>query len=200
MHALVAGVSSGESSLDAMRAAIESAGALAPLVYIAAVTVEVLVAPIPGLLLYLPGGALFGGFWGGTLALVGNVIGASLATWLAAIVGSRIFRVGDWPRLHNYGERIRERGLLVVILLRLNPLTSSDLVSYAAGLVGVPVWRVALGTAIGMAPLCYAQSYASEWIFRWLPGSGAIILILGASYFAVVLFVVLRTALAPRPR
>ena len=33
----------------------------------------------------------------------------------------------------------RERGVLVVLLLRINPLTSSDLVSYAAGLAGVTV-------------------------------------------------------------
>ena len=71
-------------------------------------------------------------------------------------------------------ERIRRRGLLVVMLLRLNPLTSSDLVSYAAGLVGVPVWRVALGTLVGMAPLCYAQAHASEWLFRLLPGAGIV--------------------------
>lgn len=184
-------------SIESVRAALEATGAFAPLVYVAAVVIEVMVAPIPGLLLYLPGGALFGGFWGGSLALVGNVIGASLATWLARTAGERVSRTLDTPRLRAYGERIRARGVLVVVLLRINPLTSSDLVSYAAGLAGIAVWRVALGTMLGMAPLCYAQSYASDWIFEWLPGSGAIVLMLGVAYAAVVLVVVLRAARRP---
>lgn len=182
----------GDRSIDGLRDALVSAGAWAPVAYVAAVTIEVMVAPIPGLLLYLPGGALFGGLFGGTLALIGNVIGASLAAWLAGAAGGRLLRIDDWPRLRRYSDRLGERGLLLVFLLRLNPLTSSDLVSYAAGLAGVPVWRVALGTALGMAPLCYAQSYASEWLFRWLPGSTLIILALALAYLAAVLYFLLR--------
>lgn len=194
MSALVSAALRGDASIDGLRRAIEAAGVWAPVVYVAAVVVEVMVAPIPGLLLYLPGGALFGGFWGGTLALVGNVIGAALATWLAGTVGERLLTDTDWPRLRQYGERIQARGLLIVILLRINPLTSSDLVSYAAGLVGVPVWRVALGTAIGMAPLCYAQAYASEWVFRWVPASGLVIALLALGYCVVVFAIMFRSA------
>jgi uncharacterized membrane protein YdjX (TVP38/TMEM64 family) len=161
-----------------------------------AVVVEVMVAPIPGAILYAPGGAIFGGFLGGTLSLIGNVIGASLATWLAARLGSRVIGSGDWPRLQTIAARVRERGVLVVLLLRVNPLTSSDLVSYAAGLAGVPVWRVAVGTAIGMAPLCYAQSYASEWLFRVLPGSGLILLGLAVAYVTVVGWLLFRDTLS----
>lgn len=184
--------------MDRLRALIESAGAFGPLIYVAAVTVEVVVAPIPGTLLYAPGGALFGGFLGGTLSLIGNVLGASLATWIGATFGARALQDGDWPRLQGYAQRIRHRGLLLVALLRVNPLTSSDLVSYAAGVAGVPIWRVAAGTAIGMAPLCYAQSYAAKWLFDVLPGSGLIVIGMGVAYFAVVVFVLVRGGLARR--
>jgi uncharacterized membrane protein YdjX (TVP38/TMEM64 family) len=193
---LVASALDGGASIEQVRAALASAGVFAPVVYVAAVVIEVMVAPIPGLLLYLPGGALFGGFWGGTLALAGNVIGASLATWLARAAGERVARRIDMSRMRAHGERIRARGVLVVALLRVNPLTSSDIVSYAAGLAGVAVWRVALGTTLGMAPLCYAQSYAAEWIFQWLPGSGVVVLLLGVAYLAVVIGVVMRAAAA----
>lgn len=186
----------GEQTIEQLRQLILGTGAWAPVVYVLAVVVEVMVAPIPGALLYAPGGAIFGGFVGGTLSLIGNVTGAALATWLAATIGSRAIGAGDWPRLHRIAARVRERGVLVVLLLRLNPLTSSDLVSYAAGLAGVPVWRVALGTAIGMAPLCYAQSYASEWLFRVLPGSGLILLVLAGAYVAVVAWLLFRGTLS----
>jgi uncharacterized membrane protein YdjX (TVP38/TMEM64 family) len=176
------------SPIEALRDALSGAGALAPLVYVLAVVVEVLVAPLPGLLLYAPGGALFGGWWGGTLSLVGNVIGAALASWIGATVGRRWDPATRAPGLAVLADRVRSRGVLVVALLRVNPLTSSDLVSYAAGMVGVPVWRVALGTLVGMAPLAYAQSFASEWIFTWVPRPGLVVTALGVAYLFVVLW------------
>jgi hypothetical protein len=49
-------------------------GAGAPIAYLLFVTVEVVVAPIPGLLLYAPGGLIFGAIPGGLLALAGNTL------------------------------------------------------------------------------------------------------------------------------
>jgi len=186
----------GDTAIEQFRAFVLSAGAFAPLVYVAAVTVEVMVAPIPGALLYAPGGAIFGGLLGGTLSLVGNVIGAALAAWLAGTFGARWLVAGDRPHLDRLASRVRQRGVLVVLLLRINPLTSSDLVSYAAGLAGVAVWRVALGTAIGMAPLCYVQAYASEWLFRVLPASGLVLIALALAYVAVVFYLLFRGTLS----
>ena len=57
-----------ETWLEQLRTMVASWGRLAPVIYTLAVVVEVIVAPIPGALLYAPGGAIFGGFWGGTLA------------------------------------------------------------------------------------------------------------------------------------
>jgi uncharacterized membrane protein YdjX (TVP38/TMEM64 family) len=173
-------------SLDALRAALDRWGSLAPAVYVAAVVIEVLVAPIPGTLLYAPAGALFGGFVGGTLSLIGNTLGAAIACGVGSAVGeAAVARRSEGSRLATYREAIRARGMWVVLLLRVNPLTSSDLVSYMAGAVGVPIWRVTLGTFIGMAPLCYAQAYLAQEIFRVLPGAiyvlaGAAVIYVGA--------------------
>src|SRR4029453_16713650 len=75
------------AAMNALRTYVLGWGALAPLVYIGAVIVEVLVAPFPGTLLYAPAGALFGGFLGGTYSLAGNVIGAGLAAWIGRALG-----------------------------------------------------------------------------------------------------------------
>jgi uncharacterized membrane protein YdjX (TVP38/TMEM64 family) len=192
VFAVIAAARQDGDSLDLVRDAIARAGPFGPAAYVAAVVLEVLVAPIPGTLLYAPGGAIFGGGWGGTLSLAGNVIGAATATWLASAFGHRLVRSTERQRASGLAEKLRRHGLFVIVLLRVNPLTSSDLVSYAAGLVGIPVWRVAVGTLIGMAPLCYAQSYASEWIFRVMPSSGVVVLALGAAYLVVVLWIVAR--------
>jgi uncharacterized membrane protein YdjX (TVP38/TMEM64 family) len=166
-------------------------GPLAPVVYVLAVTLEVVVAPIPGTLLYAPGGAVFGGFMGGTLSLAGNVIGATIACLVARTFGERISARMDASSIGPLMERLRAKSLWLVVLLRANPLTSSDMVSYAAGLARVPVWHVTVGT-LGMAPLCYAQSYLAEQIFRWIPASGWIVALMGAAYLAVVLLIMFR--------
>lgn len=196
--ALLDAADDGGSTRGTIREFVLAAGPLAPVVYVAAVTVEVLIAPIPGLLLYAPGGAIFGGLLGGTLGLIGNVVGAALAAWLAGTAGPRVIGSGGSGRLAPLVARVRERGILVVMLLRINPLTSSDLVSYAAGLAGVPVWRVAAGTAIGMAPLCYVQAYAADWLFDVLPGSGVIIAALALAYVVVVSWLLFRGTFSER--
>ena len=65
--------------------------------------------------------------------------------------------VSRTPNTAEVSDLIEDRGLWVVLVLRINPFTSSDLVSYAAGLTRIPAWKVMAGTLLGMAPLCFVQ-------------------------------------------
>ncbi len=197
MHVLLS-ATTGASTIDALREYVRGWGALAPVVYVAAVTVEVLVAPIPGLLLYAPAGAIFGGFVGGTLSLVGNVLGAAIACFLARTFGEPwLARHVHSPRFAAIRERLSRRGAWVVFILRVNPLTSSDLVSYAAGLAGVGPGRVALGTLLGMAPLCYLQAYLAQTIFELLPLP--VIILIACAATAIIVWVMLFRTKNPEP-
>jgi uncharacterized membrane protein YdjX (TVP38/TMEM64 family) len=89
------------------------------------------------------------------------------------------------------------RGGWLVFLVRVFALTSSDVVSFAAGLAGLPALKVAAGSLAGMAPLCYAQAYLAERLFTMLPGSLWIVAGLGAAYVVVVIWVVLRAGRRP---
>jgi uncharacterized membrane protein YdjX (TVP38/TMEM64 family) len=176
----------GVTVIEALRRYVLSWGMLAPVVYIAVVIVEVLVAPIPGTLLYAPAGAIWGGFVGGTLSLTGNVLGATIACWLAGAFGQRwVERHHPTGRIADLRARLRHHGAWLVFLLRVNPLTSADLVSYAAGLAGVPPRQVALGTFCGMLPHCYVQAYLAQALFDFLP-AGPLFLVIGLVVVAVV--------------
>jgi uncharacterized membrane protein YdjX (TVP38/TMEM64 family) len=145
-------------------------GSAAPIAYALIVTVEVVLAPIPGTLLYLPGGVIFGGFVGGSMSLAGNVLGAGVASYLMRTLGGPYVEpyLGRGA-LKKYEAVIEKQGLWIVFLLRVNPFTSSDLVSYAAGLTRLPVWKVMAGTLLGMAPLCYVQAYFAQKLFTKFP-------------------------------
>ena len=185
VHVLAAAPPTGLSRLDAVREYVARWGALAPLVYVAAVTIEVLIAPIPGTLLYAPAGAIFGGLVGGTLSLAGNVLGAIIACWIAGTFGARWrARAERLPTLGRSRDLLERRGAWIIFLLRVNPFTSSDLVSYAAGLAGARPHQVGLGTLFGMAPLCYAQAYLAQSLFEWL--SPTVLIAFGAGLVVAI--------------
>ena len=162
-------------------------GPVAPAVYLLVVVVEVILAPIPGTLLYLPGGLIFGWLVGGSMSLAGNVLGSGIACQIMRTTGrQRIERYLERPTLQKYLAVIETRGLWIVFLLRLNPFTSSDLVSYAAGLTRIPIWKVMTGTFAGMAPLCFVQSYFSQEIFTAFPRLIYPAILAGAGYLIFV--------------
>jgi len=175
-------------------------GGFAPIVYIVVVMVEVIVVPIPGAILYAPGGVIFGGLVGGLLALVGNVLGAGVSYLLMKWLGGVFLqRLKENETLQEYQSALQAKGLWIVFLLRVNPLTSSDLVSYAAGLTSIRLWQVMVGTCLGMAPLCIAQAYFAEsvvTVFPWLIYPLACLCLV---YAAGVLWLIHRQSGRPSP-
>ena len=197
VYLLVSGTPGEATWLERVRGTVHGWGRLAPVLFTLAVVIEVIVAPIPGALLYAPGGAIFGAFWGGTLALVGNVIGAAICCVLGRMIGERVIGAqAQSSPFVRYRERLADRGLWVVMLLRANPLTSSDLVSYAAGVAGVAPWKVAVGTLVGLAPLCYIQAYFSEQVFTLVPGW--MLAVVGIAIIVTVLIIVAKGASGQR--
>jgi uncharacterized membrane protein YdjX (TVP38/TMEM64 family) len=179
---------SGDARLTGVREYFESWGAFAPLAYVAVVIVEVILAPIPGTLLYLPGGVIFGWFIGGLASLTGNVAGAGIACQIMRSLGrSYIEPYLERSQLRKYEEVIEARSLWIIFLLRVNPLTSSDLVSYAAGLTRIPVWKVMLGTMFGMMPLCFLQAYFAQEVFTVFPGLIYPLVFIGIVYLLYVI-------------
>jgi uncharacterized membrane protein YdjX (TVP38/TMEM64 family) len=176
-----------------IQAYFESWGTAAPLIYIAIVIMEVVVAPIPGTMLYLPGGLIFGWIVGGATSLVGNVIGAGLCCLIARSFGRPyVERFFTAESLAKYDDLLSRNALWLIILLRVNPLTSADLVSYAAGLTSVRIWRVMLGTLIGMAPLCFLQAYFAEALFTRFPTLLYPLAIVSIVYLAYAAWVISR--------
>jgi uncharacterized membrane protein YdjX (TVP38/TMEM64 family) len=177
------------AKIESLRQFFAGLGTAAPLVYVVVVTIEVVVAPIPGTVLYAPAGVIFGGWWGGWLSLAGNVVGAVVSFMLMRVLGRAAFE--RWLRrehLEELEQRLVDHGVLVIFLLRVNPVTSSDVVSYAAGATAMPVWKLALGTTLGMAPLCFLQSYLAEGLLSAYPRLIYPVLLVGLVYAAVFIW------------
>jgi uncharacterized membrane protein YdjX (TVP38/TMEM64 family) len=96
-------------------------------------------------------GALWGGVWAWACALLGATINLVLARTLLRERLARRWR-GQGGPLADLEDRLAERGLWVVILLRLPPLSPFHVISYALALTRVRVRDYLIGTAVGAVP------------------------------------------------
>ena len=125
--------------LGAFRDWIHSLGAWGPVVFVFLYAAAAVVA-IPGSILTVGAGALFGTFLGVILVSIASTLGASLA-FLAARYFARD-AVARWlsgkGKFRQIDQMTAKRGAIIVGLTRLVPLFPYDLLNYAFGLTNIP--------------------------------------------------------------
>lgn len=131
---------------------VESLGALAPVVFVAGYIVATVVM-VPGSILTLTGGALFGITKGILLVFLAASIGATLAFLISRYVArdALVRRYGDEARFRAIDAAIARDGRRIVFLLRLSPVFPFNVLNYALGLTGVRL-RDYLVACVGMLP------------------------------------------------
>jgi uncharacterized membrane protein YdjX (TVP38/TMEM64 family) len=137
---------------------VEGLGIWGPLVFVGVYGL----APalfVPGAVLTLAGGALFGPLAGALLSLTGATAGATVAFLLARYLAA------DWVE-HRLGQRLQEikagverEGWRFVAFVRLVPVFPFNLLNYALGLTHLSVRTFAVTSWVTMAP--GALAYAS---------------------------------------
>ncbi len=130
-------------------------GMLGPLLLMLMMILAVVVGPIPTLPISAASGLAYGMFTGTAIAVTGALVGAIIAFYLARILGREAVRrkLGDNPVFSAQGS---QRFLFVAVMLtRLIPLFSFALISYAAGVTAISLWRYALATTLGMLPMTF---------------------------------------------
>lgn len=154
----------GRAAVDALPRvldAVRGAGPWAALAFVAVYAIAT-VAWIPGSILTLAAGAIFGPVLGTIYTLVGATLGAGLAFLVSRHVARAAVerRLGDSPRLRAIDEAVQKEGGRTVFLLRLSPIFPFNALNYALGLTSVRFRAYILASLIGMAPGTFAYVYA----------------------------------------
>lgn len=146
--ALILGGRQAGQYLPQFAAWVESLGFWGPLVFILGYAVAT-VAFIPGSLLTLAAGAIFGLAYGTVYTLVGATLGAS-AAFLIARYGARGAierRIVGNPRFAAIDRAVGREGFKIVALLRLSPVFPFNLLNYSLGLTKVRFLHYLLASA-----------------------------------------------------
>jgi uncharacterized membrane protein YdjX (TVP38/TMEM64 family) len=138
---------------------IEGLGPAAPAAFVVAYAIAA-IALLPGSVLTLAGGAIFGLARGTLLVFAGATLGACgaflIARYLARSVVER--RLGASPRFAAIDRAIAREGRKIVFLLRLSPAFPFSLLNYALGLTRVRFVDY-LVASLGMLPATLLYVY-----------------------------------------
>ena len=115
---------------------------------------------IPGSILTLGAGFVFGIVWGSIYVLIGALIGETCAFLLGR------YLVRDWINqkmaqnltFSNLNQAIAHDGLKIILLTRLSPIFPFGLLNYAFGVTGISLRDYFLGS-IGMIPMTITYVY-----------------------------------------
>lgn len=138
---------------------VARAGHWGPVLIIGLMTLAVVASPVPSAPIAMVAGAAYGQVWGTVQVVIGAELGALIAFALARVLGHDALR-------RVFGDRV-DQGLLgsqsalmvTVFASRLMPFVSFDMISYAAGLSRLHLWRFAVATLAGIIPASFVLAH-----------------------------------------
>ena len=191
---LVAGVTAVAANLElvhprAIQERVAEAGALAPVVFVLVFTAGAVLF-IPGSVLVLAGGALFGPWLGLACNLAGSTSGAVAAFLVSRYLARDIAERRAGGRLKLIMAGVREEGWRFVLAVRLAGVPFF-LLNYMLGLTPIGLGPYAAASAAGMLPAIAAMTYAGHIGFEAVTGGEGVIgkLVLAIALMGVVVLI-----------
>ncbi|MEN6460731.1 MAG: TVP38/TMEM64 family protein [Syntrophomonas sp.] len=147
-------------NIPAAREYILSFGIWAPIVSFLLMVFQSVAAPLPAFVITFANAGIFGWINGAILswssAMVGAVVCFAIARIYGRLVVEKFTSRSALKEVDNFFERY---GKWAVLIARLLPFVSFDIVSYAAGLTGMGFWEFFWATGLGQLPATMVYSY-----------------------------------------
>ncbi len=139
---------------------VESYGPYAMAVSVLLMIFQSLMAPLPAFLITFANANLFGWWQGAILSWSSAMAGAALCFWLAKVLGREVVeKITSKTGLEQIDVFFEKYGKQSILIARLLPFMSFDIVSYAAGLTSMKFWPFFIATGIGQLPATIVYSY-----------------------------------------
>lgn len=149
--------------VDAAREYILSFGIWAPVVSFFLMVFQSLAAPLPAFVITFANAGLFGWVKGAALSWTSAMVGAILCFAIARLYGRSVVEKFTTRRaLKEVDVFFEKYGKWAVLIARLLPFVSFDIVSYAAGLTAMGWWEFIWATGLGQLPATLVYSYVGD--------------------------------------
>lgn len=146
--------------LESLKKYILSFGVWAPIVSFILMILQSIVAPLPAFLITFANAALFGWVKGAILSWTSAMAGAALCFYIARFLGrDTVEKITSKFALDSIDEFFEKYGKHTILIARLLPFISFDIVSYAAGLTSMSFVSFFIATGIGQLPATIIYSY-----------------------------------------
>ena len=138
---------------------VHSLGSLGSFAFIG-IYIVATVALVPGAILTLGAGLLFGVAWGSVYVFLGALAGETCAFLLGRYVARNWIsqKFANNSTFIALDKALQKEGLKIILLTRLSPIFPFSLLNYAFGITGISLRDYFLGS-IGMIPMTVAYVY-----------------------------------------
>lgn len=144
---------------------ISSYGVYAAAISFALMVLQSVMAPLPAFVLTFANANLFGWWQGAILSWSSAMAGAALCFYIARILGRDVAeKLTSKAGLKQVDEFFEKYGNNTILICRLLPFVSFDIVSYAAGLTSMSFWDFFIATGIGQLPATIVYSYVGGFL------------------------------------
>ena len=137
---------------------LAGAGIVAPFLFIGIYVISTMLL-LPGAVLTIAGGVLFGPIWGTFYNLTGATIGATVAFLIARYLASDLISRKTGGRLRQLIGGVEAEGWRFVAFVRLVPLFPFNLLNYALGLTRIRLLHYIVTSYVCMLPGAVAYTY-----------------------------------------
>ena len=146
--------------IESVKEYILSFGILAPVISFCLMLLQSVAAPLPAFLITFANAAIFGWVYGAILSWTSAMAGATLCFYIARFLGrDAVFKLTSKFALDSVDNFFDKFGKHTILIARLLPFMSFDLVSYAAGLTSMGFVSFMVATGIGQLPATIVYSY-----------------------------------------
>ncbi len=146
--------------VDAVKSYILGFGIWAPIVSFLLMVLQSIAAPLPAFIITFANAGLFGWIYGAILSWSSAMAGAVLCFYIARFLGRDLVeKITSRTALERVDEFFKHYGKYAILIARLLPFVSFDIVSYAAGLTSMSFWSFFIATGIGQLPATIVYSY-----------------------------------------
>lgn len=146
--------------VDLVRGYILGFGIWAPIVSFLLMVFQSVVAPLPAFLITFANAGLFGWVKGAVLSWSSAMAGAALCFYISRFLGRiAVEKLTSRTALEKVDLFFKQYGKYAIVIARLLPFISFDIVSYAAGLTSMGFWTFFIATGIGQLPATIIYSY-----------------------------------------